>query len=246
MKIYKFRNCYLNTFERSVVKDGKRLELTPKTFEVLQLLVERAGEVVTKDEMLGKVWNGNFIEEGNLPVQISKLRSLLEETSSERFIETVQGSGYRFIAPAASVEKNKWNEYIVLDRRRDFESYRLYLKGTYFRDKGTNSAIYKAIEYLHNSVLLDPANIHTYAEIIYCYYSLYAFDYLSYSEVRTKIDPFLKIASQLDQEDDVLQTVLGIVNLYLYWNFPQRKIISAALWKSILQTFPHVVFSRGS
>lgn len=85
MKIYKFKNCYLNTRERRVMRKGRFLELTPKTYDVLELLVEKAGEIISKDEILGSVWNGSFVEEGNLAVHISKLRRLLETTEPERF-----------------------------------------------------------------------------------------------------------------------------------------------------------------
>lgn len=108
MKIFNSRSCFLNAFERSVFRDGKHLELTPKAFDVLQLLLERSGDTVTKDQMLGSVWDGDFVEEGNLPVQISKLRKLLHETGETRFIETIQGVGYRFIAPVRSVSKAEW------------------------------------------------------------------------------------------------------------------------------------------
>lgn len=77
--------------------------MTTKTFDVLQLLVENAGRIVTKDEILGSVWNGNFVEESNLPVHISKIRRALGETAEERYIETVHGSGYRFISPVREV-----------------------------------------------------------------------------------------------------------------------------------------------
>ena len=108
MKIYRFRNCFLNPAERRLIKDGKYLELTTKTFDVLQLLIENSGEVVTKDEILGTVWNGNFVEEGNLAVHISKLRRLLGETRNQPFIETVQGSGYRFVAPFQEASQSDW------------------------------------------------------------------------------------------------------------------------------------------
>jgi len=108
MKIYRFRNCYLNPAERRVIKDGKYLELTTKTLDVLQLLIENAGEIVTKDEILGKVWSGDFVEEGNLAVHISKLRRLLGETKNLPFIETVQGSGYRFVAPVQEAKQSDW------------------------------------------------------------------------------------------------------------------------------------------
>lgn len=112
MKIYKFRNCYLNTLERRVVRDGKFLELTPRTFDVLQMLVENCGEIVTKDEILGKVWGGSFVEEGNLPVHISKLRRLLDESKTERFIETVQGTGYRFVSPVQTTGEDEWQKHV--------------------------------------------------------------------------------------------------------------------------------------
>jgi adenylate cyclase len=110
MKIYRFRNCYLNPAERRVLRDGKYLELTTKTFDVLQLLIENCGEIVTKDEILGNVWNGNFVEEGNLAVHISKLRRLLGETQNQPFIETVQGSGYRFVAPVSEACQSDWEK----------------------------------------------------------------------------------------------------------------------------------------
>ena len=95
-----------------MIKDGKRLELTPKTFDVLQLLVEKSGEIVTKDEILGTVWNGSFVEEGNLPVHVSKLRRLLNDNKAEHFIETVQGSGYRFVSPVRLVSANEWLKHL--------------------------------------------------------------------------------------------------------------------------------------
>ena len=103
MQVYKFRNCLLNTAERSVIRERQSLELTPKTFDVLQYLIENVEKVVTKDEILGNVWNGSFLEESNLPVHISKLRRSLGEVKGKRFIETIQGSGYRFVAPVQSV-----------------------------------------------------------------------------------------------------------------------------------------------
>lgn len=112
MQIYKFRNRHLNTVERRVIKDGQFLKLTPRPFDVLLLLVESSGQIVTKDEMLGKVWNGSFVEEGNLPVHISTLRKLLGERHNRHFIETVQGNGYRFVALVEAATDQVWNDQI--------------------------------------------------------------------------------------------------------------------------------------
>jgi DNA-binding winged helix-turn-helix (wHTH) protein/tetratricopeptide (TPR) repeat protein len=108
MANYKFRNCVLNTSERILISGFQYAELTAKTFDVLQCLVENSGELVTKDALLGKVWSGDYVEESNLPVHISKLRKILVETRENRFIETVQGVGYRFLAPVHPLADDEW------------------------------------------------------------------------------------------------------------------------------------------
>ncbi len=370
MKTYKFRNCFLNTVERRVIRDGKYLELTPRTFDVLQMLVERSGEIVTKDEMLGKVWNGSFVEESNLPVHIAKLRRLLGEMGAERLIETVQGTGYRFIAPIESVNSEVWrkqlsgsgrrrtdrspsdaafdsvavlplrnesdnpeidyladgltesfinslsrmpglkvlardtvfryknkdtdakdvgetlgvsailtgrirvigdrlaisvelvkvadgshlwgtqvdqpfadiikiqneisstvsqrlkseiqrsdNDSLNKSQTRDAESYRLYLKGKYSQGKRTEDGFYRAIEYFRKSVSYDPENILSLVETVECYRVLNVFDHISYDYLLSKINPILKILSELDQSIDVLQVMYGELKLQLDWEF---------------------------
>ncbi|PYS99592.1 MAG: hypothetical protein DMF63_10930 [Acidobacteria bacterium] len=116
MHVYKFRDCLLNTLERSVIRDNDHLELTTKTFDVLQFLIENAGKVVTKDDILGKVWNGSFVEESNLPVHISKLRRSLGEAKDRKFIETVQGVGYRFVSPLESLSETEWKAAAATSR----------------------------------------------------------------------------------------------------------------------------------
>lgn len=96
--VYKFRNCVVDTFERTLSINGVAFVLTTRTFDVLEYLVRNAGRVITKDELLANAWHGQFVEECNLAVQISKIRAALYETANNRFIETVTGTGYRFLA----------------------------------------------------------------------------------------------------------------------------------------------------
>ena len=113
MKIYRFDDCLLNSTERRVLKNGKLLDLKPKAFDVLLMLVEKGGEIVTKDEILGSVWNGSFVEEGNLAVQISKLRKTLCESPNKHYIETVQGNGYRFVSAVTHTDFEEWSNRIT-------------------------------------------------------------------------------------------------------------------------------------
>ncbi|HJU17692.1 MAG TPA: winged helix-turn-helix domain-containing protein [Stellaceae bacterium] len=69
-----------------------------RALDLLQLLVERQGEVVLRDEIMAAVWHGTTVEDCNLPTQIAALRRVLDAHRPEgSFIQTVAGQGYRFI-----------------------------------------------------------------------------------------------------------------------------------------------------
>jgi TolB-like protein/DNA-binding winged helix-turn-helix (wHTH) protein/Flp pilus assembly protein TadD len=78
---------------------GTIAPLTPKAFDALLLLVQNAGRIVTKDELMKAVWPDSFVEESNLTQTIFMVRKALDETSDRRYILTVQGQGYRFLVP---------------------------------------------------------------------------------------------------------------------------------------------------
>ncbi len=82
-----------------MLRDGQPITLPPKDLETLFVLVERAGHIVEKEELLEKVWPGVFIEEGNLARHIFNLRQVLGDTADGRkYIETIPRRGYRFVA----------------------------------------------------------------------------------------------------------------------------------------------------
>jgi DNA-binding winged helix-turn-helix (wHTH) protein len=79
--------------------------LGSRALNLLGLLVERKGAVISKDAIMAAVWRGRVVEEANLNVQISKLRHILDENRREgSCIQTITGRGYRFVAPVTSVE----------------------------------------------------------------------------------------------------------------------------------------------
>jgi DNA-binding winged helix-turn-helix (wHTH) protein len=81
-----------------------RVALAPKPFEVLCRLVDRPGELVTKDELLDAVWSNLHVSESSLSVAIKAVRSALgDDPNAPRYIETVTRRGYRFIAPVTVV-----------------------------------------------------------------------------------------------------------------------------------------------
>jgi DNA-binding winged helix-turn-helix (wHTH) protein len=73
-----------------------------RALEILVVLVERRGELVTRDEIIKKVWPGTIVEYSNLPVQIAALRRILDEgRPTGSCIQTIPGRGYRFAAAVA-------------------------------------------------------------------------------------------------------------------------------------------------
>jgi DNA-binding winged helix-turn-helix (wHTH) protein len=84
--------------------EAEPLRLGSRAISLLALLVERQGEVVTKDEIFTAVWPGTAVEEANLTVQISALRRVLDQ-GRERgsCIHTIPGRGYRFVIPVTRV-----------------------------------------------------------------------------------------------------------------------------------------------
>jgi len=93
-RIYEFGEFRLKVSARLLERDGKAVPLGSKAFEVLTCLVMRAGEVVTKDELLKTVWPESFVEEGNLSQHIFTLRKALGDRSA--YIVTIPGRGYQF------------------------------------------------------------------------------------------------------------------------------------------------------
>ena len=85
--------------ERMLRRDGEPVPLTPKAFDVLVALLEKPGQLISKEELLQKVWPDTFVEESNLAYNIFALRKALGDTAeNSRYIETVPKKGYRFSA----------------------------------------------------------------------------------------------------------------------------------------------------
>src|ERR1700741_2205534 len=85
---------------RELRADGVSVELGSRAFDILMVLTEARGALVTKDEIMVRVWPDTVVDENNLVVQISALRRALGEDRD--FIRTVSGRGYRFIAEIRS------------------------------------------------------------------------------------------------------------------------------------------------
>ena len=97
--IYRLGSYCLDPAERVLLREDQPVILPPKDLETLLVLVEKAGHIVEKEELLQKVWPGVFVEEGNLSRRIFNLRQVLGDAPDRReYIETIPRRGYRFVA----------------------------------------------------------------------------------------------------------------------------------------------------
>src|SRR5438270_3200160 len=102
--VYRFGPFELDAAEYRLLRNGVEVPLQLKAFETLCILVERAGRLLTKDELLRQLWPGTIVEENNLNKNISHLRKALGECPSGlSYIETVPRVGYRFAAEVEQV-----------------------------------------------------------------------------------------------------------------------------------------------
>lgn len=84
------------------------VRLGSRALEILIALVEHAGELVTKGELMARVWPDTFVEEGSLRTNVANLRRILGDGQpGRRYLATVSGRGYRFVAPVEFSERGK-------------------------------------------------------------------------------------------------------------------------------------------
>src|SRR6202140_1577414 len=113
-----FRRFKFGVFEADVrtgelTKQGKRVRLQEQPFQLLAMLRERPGEVVTREELRSRLWPHTVVDfDHGLNKAISKIREVLGDSAENpRFVETVARRGYRFLADVAVIDPlDKHNE----------------------------------------------------------------------------------------------------------------------------------------
>src|SRR5229473_8540447 len=91
--------------QRLLLEGDNPVRLGSRAFDILAALVERAGEVVDKKELIARAWPQTFVEDANLKIQVSALRRTLGDgQGGRRYIATIPGRGYNFVAPVSHEE----------------------------------------------------------------------------------------------------------------------------------------------
>src|SRR6202162_6407813 len=94
--------------QRLLLEGDTPVRLGSRAFDILAALVERAGEVVGKEDLIGRAWPQTLVEESNLKIQVSALRRAIGDgQGGHRYVVTVPGRGYNFVAPVSQEERSR-------------------------------------------------------------------------------------------------------------------------------------------
>lgn len=112
-EVYRFDGFEIDAVSRTLSQGGEHVTLTPKVFEMLVAFLRRPGELLEKDELMSLLWPDSFVEEANLAQNVAVLRKALGENSRQpKYILTVPGRGYRFIADVSVPESLEDNGHV--------------------------------------------------------------------------------------------------------------------------------------
>ena len=102
---YEFAQFRIDPEKRLLWKQDNLVDIKPKTFDTLLVLIENRNKVVTKNELVERVWNGTAVSDDSLTQQISLLRRILGDKPKEhQFIATISGVGYSFVADVHEID----------------------------------------------------------------------------------------------------------------------------------------------
>jgi len=97
---YLFANCVLDTESYRFLRDGRPVPIEPQVFDLLRLLVENAGRIVTKDELIEAIWGGRIVSEATISARISAARAAVGDTGqAQAVIRTLVRRGFELVVP---------------------------------------------------------------------------------------------------------------------------------------------------
>jgi serine/threonine-protein kinase len=206
-EVYEFGEYSLDVEERKLTKNGLTIDLPPKTYDVLVVLVRNGGRLVRKNDLLAAVWPESFVEEGILAVHISQLRRIL---GGGQYIETVPRSGYRWLSgvgmrPVVPVHTS--------------QVYELFGRGRAHLLAASMTDAPKAVAAFQAAIALDATYAAAHAGLALAWCAQAEFRVAPHSEAYHQAKAAALAALALDGSCADAQVALGIVLFLSEWNW---------------------------
>ena len=113
---FEFGPFRIDTQRHLLFRGNEPVQLSPKAFQILLVLLQNRHRVVKKEELISTIWPDSYVEESNLAQNVFMLRKALREQKNEHaYIMTIPGTGYRFVAPVteSDVSEHHINQFIL-------------------------------------------------------------------------------------------------------------------------------------
>jgi DNA-binding winged helix-turn-helix (wHTH) protein len=124
LSTYRFARFQLDPRTRRLLRDGQETHLSPKAFDLLNVLVENRGRAVSRAELLERVWPSTFVLDTNLASVIAEIRRVLDDSAEDpRFVRTMHRFGYWFVGSVAQenvdvLERTSLRHWLIWDTRQ--------------------------------------------------------------------------------------------------------------------------------
>ena len=218
-EVFHFDEFTLDVRERRLLRGAEAVRLSPKAYDVLVALVQQRGRLVTKDDLLKRLWPKSFVEEGSLNVCVSALRKALgEDAHRPIYIETVARSGYRFIAAVTcdlAHEKPLTPNAIT----RSVELYELVGRGRSHLLSGSFFELQAAVDAFLSAIEVDPTYAPAHAGLARARCVQATFRVVPYQEAFTEAKASALRALAMDSASADAQVALGTVLFLSEWDW---------------------------
>ena len=158
---FEFHSFRVLPAQRILLCEGHRVRITGKAFDLLLVLIEKRHEVVSREELLTRVWPGVNVDASSVRVTVGRLRLALRDTAQE-IIVTVTSQGYRFVAPVKVIATDRKFasespafEGVTAPPTPDIHALQCYLKGRQLIDTRTSQGLRFGSHYFKKAIALD-------------------------------------------------------------------------------------------
>ncbi len=226
---YSFGSFRLDTARRLLFSGDEITPLPERAFQLLLLLIEAGGEVVTKETLAARVWPESTVSDANLSQHIYLLRQKLREKASDRsYIMTVSGRGFRFAAPIAStagetagpIEETPAKAPAPIPRAKgSADPFWEYCRGSQLLERRTALHLLSAIEAFDNAIRLNDKCAAYFVGLARAYSLLAELGYASPAAAFLKVRAAVGHAITIDPRSAAAHTVLSEALLFGDWDW---------------------------
>jgi DNA-binding winged helix-turn-helix (wHTH) protein/Flp pilus assembly protein TadD len=230
-----------------LARGADEIRVEPRVMDVLVCLAEHPGDVVSKEQLIARVWDGRYVTDDVLTVTIYGLRKVLgDDARQPRYIETVPRRGYRLVADLKKTNRDSlpvrkesrsllaaaaalvllagisvWTVGLARPARHvpSAESHEAYVKGRYFLDQRSVKGWQQALDEFRRAVALDPNDPAAHAGLADAYSAMADFGIASPAELRPRAMEAAARALELDARSAEGLEALGRAEFLFDWDF---------------------------